>query len=180
MSQTHHLIRRKGTWYYRRRVPTALLETVGRKYFQFSLNTSDLKEAKKRRDVEDLKATHHFELAEQSVASAAPEQAGNGHAVSTVRQSDLTKMVLNYVEQSDNPQGYHEFIDLGSNSRDIQAPLSGDPSAKYQPFCFRNGAIEAACSAVTAVPEPSAAAIVLPPVLLILAFGTLNRRRVRS
>jgi hypothetical protein len=46
MSQTNHLIRRKGVWYYRRRVPTALVPQLGRKTIQFSLNTASLKEAK--------------------------------------------------------------------------------------------------------------------------------------
>jgi hypothetical protein len=64
VSATHLLILRKGVWYYRRRVPNALIPTFG-KIIQFSLHTTSLKEAKKRRAVEDLKWATQFEAAEE-------------------------------------------------------------------------------------------------------------------
>jgi hypothetical protein len=55
VSSKHHLCRRNGVFYYRRRVPTHLVHTFGKKTIQFSLETSSLSEAKKRRAAEDLK-----------------------------------------------------------------------------------------------------------------------------
>ncbi len=49
MAQTNHLSRRNNVWYYRRRVPLALVETFRKTNIQFSLGTSDLKEAKRLR-----------------------------------------------------------------------------------------------------------------------------------
>jgi Domain of unknown function (DUF6538) len=47
VSSKHHLCRRNGVFYYRRRVPTQLVDAFGKKTIQFSLKTSDLSEAKK-------------------------------------------------------------------------------------------------------------------------------------
>jgi hypothetical protein len=78
MSATHHLTRRDGVWYYRRRVPTPLVPKLGKKVIQFSLETSSLKEAKKRRAAEDLKWTTRFEAAEEkSPASNAKDGVAN-------------------------------------------------------------------------------------------------------
>jgi len=63
VSQTYHLIRRNGTYQYRRRVPLELVAVIGKKEIQFSLGTSNLTEAKKRRAVEDLKWSTRFEVA---------------------------------------------------------------------------------------------------------------------
>ena len=48
------LQRRNGVYYYRRRVPLALVTKIGRKVVQVSLHTTSLKEAKKRRTLRDL------------------------------------------------------------------------------------------------------------------------------
>jgi hypothetical protein len=47
VSSKHHLSRRNGVYNYRRRVPTHLVEALGKKMIQFSLGTSNLSEAKK-------------------------------------------------------------------------------------------------------------------------------------
>ncbi len=55
MSQTNHLLVRKGVFYYHRRVPLPLVGELGKKVILFSLGTRDAKEAKKRRAAEVLK-----------------------------------------------------------------------------------------------------------------------------
>ncbi len=64
VSSTYHLTQRNGVWYYRRRVPIQLIGTFGKKVIQFSLETSSLKEAKKRRAAEDLKWSIQFDATE--------------------------------------------------------------------------------------------------------------------
>jgi hypothetical protein len=55
MSQTNHLLRRSGTWYYRRRVPLNVIPVIRKPIIQFSLKTTDPKGAKKLRAAEDLR-----------------------------------------------------------------------------------------------------------------------------
>jgi len=60
VSDSHHLVKREGVWYFRRRVPQHLIAALGKKVIQFSLRTSNKSEAKKRREIEDLKWSAHF------------------------------------------------------------------------------------------------------------------------
>lgn len=59
-SQTH-LVIRKGTYWFRRRIPQQLIESYGKKEITFSLDTKDPKEAKRRAQVETLRTTQEFE-----------------------------------------------------------------------------------------------------------------------
>jgi hypothetical protein len=56
-----HLLRRSGVYYYRRRVPLSLVEKIGKKVIQHSLETSSFKDAKKRRTMCDLQWDARFE-----------------------------------------------------------------------------------------------------------------------
>src|ERR1051325_6086479 len=103
MSQTYHLIRRNGVWSYRRRVPTHLLQTFGKSVIQFSLRTSDLKEAKKRRSAEDLKWSTRFEAAESGAPNTGRSETG-AHDIAARRllsARELVCLVQDYVEQTD-------------------------------------------------------------------------------
>ena len=101
--QTYHLARRNGVWSYRRRVPTRLIENFGKKVIQFSVETSSLKEAKKRRAAEDLKWTTQFEAAEKQLNGKGASE--NKIAASTKKWSlsdrDVIRLVQEYVEQTD-------------------------------------------------------------------------------
>ncbi|MBR1149853.1 site-specific integrase [Bradyrhizobium sp. JYMT SZCCT0428] len=103
MSSTYHLFKREGVWNYRRRVPTALIPLIGKKTIQFSLGTTDLKEAKKRRALEDLKTAAQFEAAEEKHKVAAK---GTGGLVIPAAGTPLTEReavqhVQEYVRQMD-------------------------------------------------------------------------------
>lgn len=78
MSSTYHLFKREGVWNYRRRVPTALIPLIGKKTIQFSLGTSDLKAAKKRRALEDLKTGALFDDAEKKLEGITKGSKGIG------------------------------------------------------------------------------------------------------
>src|ERR1700687_6190792 len=102
VSQTYHLSRRNGVWSYRRRVPTPLVQAFGKKFIQFSLDTTDLKEAKKRRAAEDLKWTTRFEAAEKGVSGT--DTIEKGAAVmsgSPLSAREVVRLVQDYVEQTD-------------------------------------------------------------------------------
>jgi hypothetical protein len=62
------LQRRNGVYYYRRRVPLDLVEKIGKKVVQFSLHTTDFKEAKKLRTLRDLEWDAKFAACSQSAA----------------------------------------------------------------------------------------------------------------
>ncbi len=113
VSQTYHLTRRNGVWSYRRRVPTPLVQIIGKKVIQFSLCTSDLKEAKKRRAAEDLKWSTRFEVAEQGAGDADASAQGGAAVVARSPLSDreVIRLVQDYVEQTDARDRDHLIAD---------------------------------------------------------------------
>ncbi len=122
MSQTNHLIRRNGTWYYRRRVPLALVENIGSKFIQFSLHTTDLNEAKKRRAVEDIKTAHRFEAAGPKSSGAKFSKTPSGTTPEPLSQAELLRLVCNYVERSDD-RWQSRLIENPPENRDQQKEL---------------------------------------------------------
>ena len=96
VSDTHHLVRRDGVWYFRRRVPKPLVAALGKKIIQYSLDTSDKKEAKKRREIEDVKWSARFEaLVVEQGGSTTPA------AASTLSKRQLIQLVRDYVDSMD-------------------------------------------------------------------------------
>jgi hypothetical protein len=126
VSQTYHLNRRNGVWHYRRRVPTALAESIGKRFIQFSLGTADLKEAKKRRAAEDLKWSTQFEVAEKALASLpegkpqSPDKPGQ-----PLSESEVIRLVQRYVEQVDE----HRHRDLTAHPMATEEERSRSPRA---------------------------------------------------
>ena len=94
MADTHHLVRRNGVWYYRRRVPKELVAVLGKTYIQHSLCTSQKKEATQRREIEDVKWSAQF-------AALLSDQAGPAHLSSPpslITKSELLDRVRRYVD----------------------------------------------------------------------------------
>lgn len=121
MSPTYHLFKREGVWNYRRRVPTSLIPLIGKKTIQFSIGTSDLKKAKKRRAVEDLKADAQFEAAEQKLQGA--PKSSKPHPIGPpLSEREAIQHVQEYVRQVDGlsrrqliqdpPQGVEEQLEI--------------------------------------------------------------------
>jgi integrase len=97
-----HLLRRNGVYYYRRRVPLHLVNTIGKKVGQVSLHTTSLKEAKKRRTLRDLEWDARFEAA----AAVGPADAVNQESQlaapgEPLDESACLELVRNYVERHD-------------------------------------------------------------------------------
>ena len=98
-----HLLRRSGVYYYRRRVPLSLVEKIGKKVIQHSLDTSSFKEAKKRRTMYDVQWDARFE----AVTAPGPADAANTHSQipphgAPLDRSALLELVRNYVERHDH------------------------------------------------------------------------------
>jgi integrase len=111
VSSKHHLCRRSGVFYYRRRVPTHLVQALGKKTVQFSLGTSNLNEAKKRRAAEDLKWTTQFETVEKSLTStdALAENGTIAAVASPLSANEVIHLVQEYVERTDR-RSHEKFI----------------------------------------------------------------------
>ncbi len=96
---------RNGVWHYRRRVPTELVESLGRKEVQFSLGTRTLKEAKMRRAAEDLKWDMQFERASRALACAGdPSKTGDAPTPTRLQplsEGEAIRLVQAYVEETD-------------------------------------------------------------------------------
>jgi hypothetical protein len=102
VSAQHHLTKRNGVFYYRRRVPLHLVKCFGKTIIQLSLHTSSLKEAKKLRALEDLKWSTQFETVENSQSGKHPT-AQNGSPVvgEPLSGSEVIRLVHEYAEQTD-------------------------------------------------------------------------------
>jgi hypothetical protein len=122
VSQTNHLSRRNGTWYYRRRVPLTLVKHIGSKFIQFSLHTTDLNEAKKRRAVEDIKTAHRFEAAGVKSSSGWFSKTPSETKPEPLSQAELKRLVCDYVEQSDD-RWKCRLIEHPPHTRDEQREL---------------------------------------------------------
>jgi integrase len=95
-----HLLRRSGIYYYRRRVPLSLVEKIGKKVIQHSLETSNFKEAKKRRTMYDAQWDVRFE----AYSNSGPDDKAlvqTSAQNSSLSAAELTQLVRDYVERRD-------------------------------------------------------------------------------
>lgn len=97
MSQTTHLLRRKGVYHYRRRVPPDLAAAIGCREIHRSLGTSSLADAKKLRALEDLKWDARFETA----AGINPVSAVAKKPSEPLARSDALRLVQQFVARMD-------------------------------------------------------------------------------
>jgi integrase len=109
------LQRRSGVYYYRRRVPLHLVAKLGKKFVQVSLQTNDLKEAKKRRTLHDLEWDAKFATCSSSA------NGGDGPAVQTsalaqpLSETELVQVVRDYVARRDQLARKREVTDYPEN-----------------------------------------------------------------
>jgi len=97
----HHLHRRDGVYYYRRRVPLRLVEAIGKSVIQFSLDTTSIQEARKRRTVCDIQWDARFEACSISGPNGdAPVQEPPKN--SPLSKAELVQLIRNYVERQDH------------------------------------------------------------------------------
>ncbi len=133
VADSYHLKCRNGIWYYRRRVPQKLVPMFKRQVIQFSLNTVDKAEAKRRRSLEDVVWDARFRAAVPDVSSShVPDRSPNA-------MPDLTELVRRYVERTDrnlrlrlSEQPPADLEDLLDRRQDAEMELSvlltpGDP-----------------------------------------------------
>jgi hypothetical protein len=133
MSDTYRLVARKGTWYYRRRVPDHLRVAVGRDVIQVSLGTKHKADAKRRRTIQDLEWDARFE---------ALEQQGTDLTVKTSTTAiPLEDVVRDYVQRMDRKAASRELQHAPTDLHELQAAqdnlqvelgILGDPADPRQ------------------------------------------------
>ena len=103
MSGHHHLLRRGGVYYYRRRVPVHLIQAIGKKFIQLSLDTTKLKEARKLRVAKDLEWDARFDALGNGPDSVRSPDNGTKIAVNgpSWSERELAELVRDYVERLD-------------------------------------------------------------------------------
>jgi integrase len=121
LPHSHHLIKRKGVWYYRRRVPKGVALRVDKPVIQYSLGTKDKGEAIKRREVEDLKWAARFEQAEMAPAGEGDEGRGSRRVSKpAVPEHRAQRLVRDYVERVD-ARSRKTFEQVGLQTEDERA-----------------------------------------------------------
>jgi Domain of unknown function (DUF6538) len=101
VSGNQRLLRRNGVYYYRRRVPLHLVEKLGRKVVQLSLNTASFKEAKQLRAIKDLEWDARFHQLEANDSTVTADTPKAKNAKSPLPESELLRLVREYVERKD-------------------------------------------------------------------------------
>nr|WP_321461081.1 DUF6538 domain-containing protein [uncultured Cohaesibacter sp.] len=98
VAETKHLQKRGETWHYYRRVPTKLIPILEKTFIKVSLGTTDLKEARKRRNIKDVEFDAMMAGAEAHLESSS-DTVKNGLA--PVSMPMLTDYLRQHVEAKD-------------------------------------------------------------------------------
>jgi hypothetical protein len=131
------LLRRKnGVYYYRRRVPLHLVAQFGKKFVQFSLHTTNLKEAKKQRTLRDVEWDTKF---------AACSSTSNGGACPTVTsalgqplsETELLQLVRYYIARQDQLARKRDVTDYPENPTQ-RAEMTIEAEAESQILTLRD------------------------------------------
>lgn len=100
LADSHHLILRKGTWYYRRRVPKHAVEAIGTKVIQLSLGTASIKEARKSRNVLDVKYDALFEAEPGSASSEMSDELAFKEHQPKIPRKEIISRINDYFRAS--------------------------------------------------------------------------------
>jgi integrase len=93
LADSHHLFRRNGIWYFKRRVPEYAFSMIGAKVIQRSLKTSDIKEARKLRNLLDVRYDAQFDVpVVQSPVIVLPDE-----VKPVMTRADVEKQISEYI-----------------------------------------------------------------------------------
>ena len=98
VSDTFHLIKRGEVWVYFRRVPSHLVQVIGRQFIKKSLGVSDKATAKKMRAFEDVATDALFDDARKHITGAA---SGESIQIAPPSAERVIQLVRRYVEKRD-------------------------------------------------------------------------------
>lgn len=97
VADTHHLWKRGNVWYFRRKVPANLVDKAGTPVAQYSLETTDKREAQRRARVEDVKFDRW--IADLEAGTTIPTTGkGSVSAPRKVSVDELVEFTRAYVE----------------------------------------------------------------------------------
>ena len=127
MAESHHLVCRKGVWYYRRRVPEHLVEAIGKTVIQHSLDTKTFKQAQRLREVKDVEWSARFAAAETGVDQASRlEDAPTERSQRALSDSQLAQLVFDYVGRIDaryQTRAVNDPPDSEAQKREMEADI---------------------------------------------------------
>lgn len=95
MSKPQKLIKRNGVYYFRTRVPLELVDVIGRKEIKISLETRDPQEARRKLNIQQVKADEMFERARRdSKRSQASASILKPETLTAVSRASIDRLVL--------------------------------------------------------------------------------------
>ena len=117
VAKNFNLIQIGNKWNYRRRVPKDLLAAFkGKNVIKHSLKTSDIKEARERRDIEEVKYNELFKKLRAKAphgAQSPPQEVGNDEAKVLIRSYVARELKrFNTVMETDPPKTIDERPDM--------------------------------------------------------------------
>jgi integrase len=115
VAETLHLQKRGGTWYYHRRVPSHLVEKLGKQVIKASLRTTDKREAKRLRALHDVESDALF-----ASASASDTSISAGSHPKKVPFSVLIEYVRAAVEEDDRNSAKAFVLDPPEDAEQLE------------------------------------------------------------
>ncbi|MDF1627835.1 MAG: phage integrase SAM-like domain-containing protein, partial [Parvibaculaceae bacterium] len=117
MSKTYRLIKVKGTYYYRRRVPKPYVELLGKSIIKDCLKTSSAKEAASRRAQKDVEYDTQFAIFDEQIEAKLNPPA--------MTQADAMKLVRAFVEKK-NAEAEKHFAEDPPESKSQRKEMLAD------------------------------------------------------
>jgi hypothetical protein len=138
---THHLHKRGGAWYYRRRVPKHLQAVIGTPVIQVSLNTASKKAAIKLREIRDVEWSAKFAKVEADLKGSATTSGQTPAAQrKALTEPVAIELVQQYVEETDKrrrdsavahpPLNSEERLEAEQNTQ-IELAIARDRAPAY-------------------------------------------------
>ena len=121
VADTYHLQRRGANWYYVRRVPSELVNGMGKPVVKQSLNTTSKSEAKRRRSVLDVEMDRHFAKLRHNVGS--PDSVSKADLKGSRRRLPVAQMIehlRDFVEAEDFKSKQRLAIDPPLSQEELQ------------------------------------------------------------
>ena len=129
VADTKHLQKRGEIWHYYRRVPTKLIPILEKTFIKVSLGTTDLKEARKRRNIKDVEFDATMAQAEAQL-EASSDTAKKGLA--PVSMPMLTDYLRQHVEAKDQQKAADLEVAIAASDQAQRAEMIVDAETELQ------------------------------------------------
>ena len=142
MADTLHLEKRKGIYHYRRRVPDELIAAIGKKTIKQSLKTTTIAEARKLRNLLDVRWDDEFQRAAAGLATGSQQTISphtGGKDANGIGRTDVISRVQDYVNRElTRFEGELLESPLSLPAAHFKCPRQSTPGRRAQPPYRRN------------------------------------------